>query len=151
MTRKGVLIAAVVGVLALGVAGADALGLFGVIKRDFRDVVHVQFRAVEAESGRAVGPVYVNCSRRGQPSACSARPGANEELVDVNIASRRVVERSRLFRFKRAEYDTSGEDLPLYIVFIHPDYERTTGHYTLGKLRALQDSVQRVPMRRPSE
>lgn len=134
-------------VLGLGVAGADALGLFGVIKRDYRDIVQVRFRAVDGETQRAVGAIYVNCYRSGQEAACSARPSQDEEVVDVTIASRTVVERSRLLHLKLAEYDAGGNDeTPLFILFAHPDYDRIVQQHTLSSLRAAEDSVQTVLM-----
>lgn len=152
MAKKAVILggALAVAVLAGGLAGADALGLFGVVKRDYREVVHVRFRAVDAETRRPVGAVYVNCMRRGQQSACSARPGADDEVIDLHVATRRVVERSRLLGFKRAEYDALGlDDSTIYIQFIHPHYGRTVQEHTLAGLRGLQGAVQDVPLAPP--
>lgn len=146
MQRLIVIVAGAVVLVLAGLALADAAGFFGVVKRDYRDVVHVRFRAVDAATGRAIGPVYVNCFRRGQEKACSTRANEDSEVVDVNVGTVRVVERSRLLGVETAQYDLLGDDAVLHAVFIHPDYEQLARDFTVAELRAFGDVPHDVPM-----
>lgn len=131
--------------LAAGIVGADYYGLLGTRKQSFLAYPDVSFEPRDQASGAPISDVHVNCFRKGSRHACSERVARGRTTVYAKFGVVMVRTRTWLFTKGTAVRDP---DMPVHVMFIHPDYDRVTRTFTVADLMRLQHRAVRVELPR---
>lgn len=132
------------GLIAAGLAYADTQGWLGVSETINPEVLRVRYLPVDAESGRTVTDVRVNCFMKGNNDACTLNRDDRREEVAINLGIQRQ-ERRGLWSSLSSEV-LGGADLEVNLMFIHPNYPRLVRTYRLNELVALAAERQRIEL-----
>ena len=134
--------------LAGAAVAADFFGLLGTRRQAFVDYVDVRFAPVNQASGRPVTDVHLNCFRKGSKHACSERAARDRKTVHADFGAVMVRTRSWLFTKGTAPADPA---MRVYVMFIHPDYERVVRTFTVADLLRLRGRTVNVEMPRAGQ
>ncbi|MCC7412965.1 MAG: hypothetical protein IT495_15225 [Gammaproteobacteria bacterium] len=93
-------------------------------REEIAGVVRLRFSLLDARSGKPVAGVRAVCTRKGVRSACTQRPDTPAGVAELRTGVITVTERRGLRAPSRRL--SLGADDRLYVMFIHPDYERRT-------------------------
>ncbi|GEM_PF-2905148 len=142
MKKILIVIPLILGVLVF----ADYHGWLGVKKSSELDYFSLTFMAEDEDTGQRITDFFINCTRRGSREACSIESGLNQQTRKIKFGVIKNTERSWLF--DRGEQIIGIDDVDVYLMFIHPDYERRTYTYSMKELLAMQGRITTVKLRK---
>ena len=132
--------------IAAVVIGADRFGLFGESQLDMRDLIHLNVRPVDKNTGQVVTDVHITCVRRKSDDACTQQAPSGDGIVTLNFLLNKSVKLSRLFKFQLKEKLWVDEEQSITLVFIQPNYDRYFLVLSTPDLLQWADKVKDVPM-----
>ena len=99
---------------------ADFFKIFGTTEKTNFEIIELNFRMVNSDSGAPVTDVHVRCFQKGNNNACTEKESPGIGIVTVGVPINMIVTRSLLFNQETRVQKTA--DPKLHIMFIHNNY-----------------------------
>jgi hypothetical protein len=141
---KNLLLAVVV--LIAAVVGADYAGLLGIRRIEMNDILHLRVKPVDKNTGQTLTDVHVTCVRRGSEEVCSQKAQSAEGVLTLNFIVAKSAIYTRLLKFKKDEQVWLDDEGEVYLVFIHPNYDRYWLQVKTADIVEWGDEVKLVPL-----
>lgn len=128
---------------------ADYQGWLGERNQTVLDYFGVRFQAEDEQSGELITDFFINCTRKGSRNACSIEQGRNKTSREAKFGIIKQIKKTWLFH--KGESIVGEDEVNVYLMFIHPDYERRTYPYSMKELLSLQDQTVTVKLKRSTK
>jgi len=125
---------------------ADYQGWLGVRNLTEQDYFGVRFQAKDDQTGELITDFFMNCTRKGSRNACSIEQGRNKTSREAKFGI--IKQQKKTWLFPKSETVVGEDEVDVYIMFIHPDFERRTYTYSMKQLLSMQNEIVTVKLRR---
>lgn len=125
---------------------ADYLQLFGISQVSEFDIINLNFKPVDEDTGAPVTDVHIRCFQKSNNNACSEKESPGYGLVTVAVPVTRIINRSMFFEHDSRIEETA--DPKLHIMFIHNDYNNPVETLNVNEIPSKEGSIRKIIMPR---